>query len=194
MPFASPPHEGMSIGNKEGRPQGCKIGNFQGGAPSANLGGSGGPSRNFFLIWPLIRAFSDFFWGGAGFARGGARPFCDAKGGRTPPCPPLILRLWQAEKAIGLTSPHVYVFLCFTSEYTKRIYSYLCNVHVINIHVSLNRIHSPSLNHKISIDQFKLGLKDLFYRMYISLRYTCIIDFVTYRKLMSLSIKFITHK
>ena len=74
--------------------QGRKKGNFWGGAPSANSGGLGASPEFFFQIWPLIRAFSDYFWGGAGFARGGRQTILGCQGGGRPRPPPLILRLW----------------------------------------------------------------------------------------------------
>ena len=42
----------------------------------------------FFQIWPLIRAFSELFWGAPGLPGRGARPFWDARGGRPHPRPP----------------------------------------------------------------------------------------------------------
>ena len=59
------------------------MGNFQGGARSANLGGTGGaPPGFFFSNMAPNKSIFRLFWGGAGLARGGgARPFWDARGG-----------------------------------------------------------------------------------------------------------------
>ena len=72
--------------------RGAKREILRGGA-ERQFGGSGGLPRIFFQIWPLIRAFSDYFWGGAGFARGGRQTILGCQGGGAHPRFPLFLHL-----------------------------------------------------------------------------------------------------
>ena len=96
---------------------------------SAMLGGAKGTRTHVCpRPWPLIRAFSEQLRGGAGFARGGARPFWDARGGAPPPL------FCASETLDAVCTLYVIVYAICIVQYT-----YLSNyvLHEYNMMVSL---------------------------------------------------------